>query len=234
MSDVAEPAGATAEVMGPWGEVRTVPQAVQRLAREKLMALYRASPWLEKIDGAAMAIVRADVTHKKRLKMLRALADKVNAAVSKEAACKRGCNACCKIQVEMSVWEAGLIGAELGLEVKTPPELNDSKARSLELLGRACGFLKEGECSIYESRPLACRIHHSLNLDAAMCQPDVKPEDSMVPSLTLTGIKEVYAVCSGSMRMHDLSDFFEEARRGEQEQAWVEDAAVADSGVTGA
>lgn len=203
-----------ARVMGPWGEVRSVPEAVQRMAETRMNAVLKNNQWLERLGGAVGAIVKADVTHKKRLQMLRSLADRVNNAVSPQAACKKGCDACCKIQVEISAWEARLIGAELGLRVMEPSEVEDSRARSLDLMGSACGFLKEGQCSIYESRPIACRLHHSLSDDASMCQMDVKPEESMVPAMNLVSLKAGYAVCSGSTRFNDIRDFFVEARCG--------------------
>lgn len=216
MGGVVERGRGTAQVMGPWGETREVPEEVQELSLRKMRALYKESPWLERINEAARTIVHADVTHTKRLKMLRGLADRINDAVSKESACRRGCNACCKIQVEMTGWEARVIADELGIKVKEPEahKSGDSRQRSLELMGRPCGFLKNGECSIYSSRPIACRLHHSLNLDAAMCQPDVPPEESMVPSLNMTVVHMAYAMCSGATQTADIGEFFEEAKRG--------------------
>lgn len=206
----------TALVRGPWGETREVPEALEELARQKTLAVYRANPWLERLTEAAGAIIRADVTHTKRLKMLRALADRINVAVSKQAACRRGCDACCKIQVEMTGWEAKIIGEEMGIKVKepAPAKAEDSKKRSMDLLGKPCGFLKAGECSIYASRPIACRVHHSLNMDAAMCQPEVNPAESMVPTLNMTMLHLAYAACSGKTGAGDISEFFDEARRG--------------------
>lgn len=216
MREVAVRGDGVTQVQGPWGETRAVPEAFQQLSVKKVLALQRSSPWLERIEAAVEVIVKADVTHKKRLKMLRLLADKINDAVSSQSACRRGCDACCKIQVEMTGWEARVIAEELGIEVKEPPEYggSDSRVLSLDLMGKPCGFLKDGDCSIYASRPIACRLHHSLNADAAMCQPTVNPEDSMVPTLNLTVVHIAYAICSGSTKPGDIADFFEEAKRG--------------------
>lgn len=217
MNEVVESGAETAWVQGPWGEMREVAQSVQTLSLKKMRALHKDNPWLDRMAEAAGVIVRADVTHKKRLKMLRALADRINSAVSKEAACRRGCDACCKIQVEMTSWEAKVIAEELGIQLKQPaaPLEGHSRERSLALLGKPCGFLRNGDCSIYESRPIACRLHHSLNMDARMCQPEVKPDESMVPSLNMNAIHLAYAMCSGlSAVLGDISDFFEEAKRG--------------------
>ena len=62
--------------------------------------------------------------------------------------CVKGCCSCCQ---NLSVWpvEFYSIFDELkGVGIK--PELNDDKA---------CGFLKDGLCSIYPFRPLICRTH---------------------------------------------------------------------------
>jgi Fe-S-cluster containining protein len=185
------------------------------MADQKMRATQRRNPWLAMLGGAMDAVVRADVTHKKRLKMLRSLADKINAAVGPESACGDGCSACCKIQVEMSQWEAKLIGEELGLKVLEPAAMDNHQERSLELLGRACGFLKEDRCSIYAARPIACRLHHNLSYDASMCQPEVVPEESMVPTLNLMVFHVGYMACSGGGVTSDIGDFFVEAKRGD-------------------
>ena len=39
-----------------------------------------------------------------------------------------------------------------------------------------CPFLVEGECSVYEHRPFACRKHHSLDIGALFCRLDLPPE----------------------------------------------------------
>ena len=217
---------AVAEVMGPWGSVRSVPEAIKKMAEEKMRSTQRRSPWLLKLSGAVGAVVRADVTHKKRLKMLRSLADRINEAVEPESACHNGCSACCKIQVEMSAWEARLIGDELGLKVLDPAPVDNPRERSLDLLGMACGFLKEDRCSIYASRPVACRVHHNLSYDASMCQPDVVPEESMVPTLNLMAFHAGYMACSGDGPTADIGDFFAEASRRDRDVVVVEGGAA--------
>jgi Fe-S-cluster containining protein len=38
-------------------------------------------------------------------------------------------------------------------------------------IGVPCPFLRGGECSVYAVRPLACRLHHVVEDDAAKCGP---------------------------------------------------------------
>ena len=51
--------------------------------------------------------------------------------------------------------------------------------------GVPCSFLKEGRCSIYASRPLACRLQLNMDDDDLLCQL-IEGESIRVPYLNLT------------------------------------------------
>lgn len=206
---------------GAWGQIRLVDAGLQAAAEARFQAAVRANPWLEHLDGAVQAIARANVTHRKRYTMMRQLADRINAAVMPHSACGRGCDSCCHIAVEMSGWEAQQLAHELGLKVldtvKPGNEMDRIKAGNEEIhmkpFGKACGFLKNGECSIFASRPLACRLHHSLNTDAQQCSPSIPPDESFVPSMNLGQFWMAYGLLSLGSGSGDISEFFAEARR---------------------
>jgi Fe-S-cluster containining protein len=98
-------------------------------------------------------------------------------------ACKRGCNYCCHLEVGCLAPEAIRIADHLR-KTRSPKELSSlitkmrrhSKFRaSLPLRQRSsgnvapCPFLgQEGECGIYEVRPLNCRTY--LTFDAKECE----------------------------------------------------------------
>jgi Fe-S-cluster containining protein len=75
--------------------------------------------------------------------------------------CRKGCAACCHIKVDVSRSEAQLLAAcaaDLGLPIDR--ERLRKQAAGYEGLApedRACVFLKDGACGVYEHRPGACR-----------------------------------------------------------------------------
>lgn len=86
--------------------------------------------------------------------------------------CKKGCSFCCYIGVSVSKEEADLIksfGVKPNQERLTkqlevlPQDLKRedivSTWEKISYQDRACIFLKDNECSIYEARPLICRTY---------------------------------------------------------------------------
>lgn len=111
--------------------------------------------------------------------------------------CKKGCNHCCHYRALITEQEALLIEEYSGVKKKNP-----KRARDLFVKPDPCPFLKNGGCSIYPVRPLACRgffvfkpaphytacsdidVHEYATVQLAMLQPD--PEVS-IGLLWLTG-----------------------------------------------
>lgn len=209
---------------GPWGEIRIVDAQTLQRTQARYDAAVREHPWLAKLQGPLDAIVRADVTHRKRLSMLRALADRINAVLAPYVACRPNCASCCHIAVEISGWEATQIGRELGLRVRevrnsidTTGGINVCKESAERWLGQACGFLKDGRCSIYANRPLACRLHHNLDDSPAQCSTDIPINESLVPTMDFQLVWVAYAALSVGTAVGDLSEFFAEAERRPKE-----------------
>lgn len=123
-------------------------------------------------------------------------------------ACSRGCAACCRINVMISQLEATFIEKETGIK----PAL---VARSLlhpqdEFLGVPCPFLKDCSCSIYETRPFACRKHFSFDASSYWCDPTRSLEAKM-PMIEFSGVQgaflDVAQATSGGV-FADIRDFF--------------------------
>lgn len=82
--------------------------------------------------------------------------------VSTFVTCKKGCSHCCRMDVQITTFEAEYIVMATGI-----PHIPNAKLTTGNK--GACPFLSNaGECSIYAFRPLLCRTYHSLS-DPKLC-----------------------------------------------------------------
>ena len=84
--------------------------------------------------------------------------------VEKMAVCKKGCSHCCKISVDVPMIEAYYIHKKTGIKIN---EIKTSRGPQID--NSDCPFLKNNECSIYEYRPMNCRIFATLD-SAEFCK----------------------------------------------------------------
>lgn len=82
--------------------------------------------------------------------------------ISTFARCKKGCSACCKIDVHLTPLEAFFIEYNTNIPINTNPKVTFNNKSP-------CPFLNsQSACSIYDYRPLLCRTYHVLS-DPALC-----------------------------------------------------------------
>lgn len=142
------------------------------------------------------------------------LADEVNAVTKPLSACtKLGCSHCCHIACEISDIEAAIIGKAIKRKpVPQPPMtlegVNEKKARR-DTFRAPCTFLKDGKCSIYEHRPIACRIMHNIGTGAG-CDLSIPSHLSNVPTFDFRPLTNAMALVSmqGGHTFGDIRDFF--------------------------
>ena len=94
-----------------------------------------------------------------------------------QKSCPEGCHACC-CAVSISPREA----ARLGL----PPDTGDTMGENDD-----CRFLKDGRCSVYENRPMTCRVFGCAPKGMFWCRklkPDQATIDEELADLVLTAI----------------------------------------------
>ncbi|KNA31031.1 hypothetical protein ADU20_27295 [Burkholderia pseudomallei] len=152
-------------------------KVVGATARENLKAINaRLLPRLPEFNRRAQAIVDSPKSKTAKIHALWELIDDVSAMNAGHVACRRGCNHCCHTEVLMSPEEAEAMGKRIG---RSPcrPRLRDDRNEDFDCsYANPCTFLKDGECSIYENRPVACRACYSLDVDALLCEvPDGEP-----------------------------------------------------------
>jgi Fe-S-cluster containining protein len=132
-----------------------------------------------------------------KIRMLWAVVDEIGALVAPRAACRKGCSHCCHISVLMPMQEAELIGKRIGVK---PVKITGITGRDDIKSGydNPCPFLKNGACSIYDSRPLACRQHFNMDSDALLCELAGAP--SKVPYINLMDYQTALAMITSTTR----------------------------------
>jgi Fe-S-cluster containining protein len=160
----------------------------------------------------------------KRVYWLRQAGTAFGQAMQPAAACKPGCAHCCHIPVNITDVEAREIGRKIGrtpaggVGIRTVLELyklqvDDAQsplpgAPSMDRpYSSPCPFLDGTTCSIYDVRPLACRVHFNLDDDELLCAL-VANESIPVPLANAMTIKAMYLMAQPSARLADIRWFF--------------------------
>jgi uncharacterized protein len=127
-----------------------------------------------------------------------------------DVACKRGCNHCCHICALIPEEEARVIGDRIHIEPKKVKARNNGKGFDFGY-HNPCTFLKNGECSIYEHRPVTCRVHYSLDIDSLMCEltpPEIRDVPYMNPMNFHMAFLQLLGVPKRVPKLADIRDFF--------------------------
>ena len=171
----------------------------------------------------------------KKLFWLHREAEVVARAAMPQSACRSGCSSCCHINVSVSESEARVISKETGIPMASPPDdqvilvgdlttreglqrFEDAKEAHMQgRFGQPCTFLKDGRCSIYEHRPMACRQQINLDDDDLLCRL-VEGESIPVPYLNQQPSQIAYVMLWGERsRLADIRDWFPPGLRATQE-----------------
>ncbi|MFM9835006.1 MAG: YkgJ family cysteine cluster protein [Methylophilaceae bacterium] len=146
-----------------------------------------------------------------KLKEILNTADQIFDYAGRFAACSRGCGHCCHVSVPISAFEAQYMGDKLGIK---PREVTQNRRPDLKTFGShtPCPFLANGECSIYEVRPLTCRMHMNFDKDNYWCLHEnwQKPE-AEIPRPTIVPLEHAYHQLMSQTKQQivaDIRDFF--------------------------
>jgi Fe-S-cluster containining protein len=138
-----------------------------------IAAIIQAHPWLapDKIARNTQKILLMNASTRSKKQVLIKLADQVNEAILPYAACNAGCSHCCSMPTLIYQYEAEQLAEVSGRPFKklNPRSHTAVMARAVEFHGQVCPFLSQGRCSVYEVRPMICRLHHSLNATPENC-----------------------------------------------------------------
>ncbi|RXK55337.1 hypothetical protein ESB00_05410 [Oleiharenicola lentus] len=156
-----------------------------------------------------------------------------SARVRATVACRSGCDACCRVPVDVQAHEVFFAADHIQVNF-SPAALADVIARlaghrrrvaafaagTREHSRQTCELLHEGACSIYEGRPEACRSHHTS--DAALCaahlaDPTVDISKAYIPALrarmfaVTLGLDEAIEAAGYDDRSYDFGSALHEA-----------------------
>lgn len=154
------------------------------------------------------------------------------AAARAQVACRAGCGTCCHVPVGVQAHEV-LLAAEFIQTHFSPADLEaviaGTAAHRAAFAGRTmderaamkrpCVLLRDGNCTIYEARPEACRSHHSRNLDGCRSnlESGVDTVDVLIPEIrarmfaVMLGIDQAGAEAKFDGRAYDFGSALHEA-----------------------
>lgn len=142
-------------------------------AAKRLDTILASNPWMapESIADVCYRIQTSNANFQSKESKLVGLADKVNQAVQPHAACHKGCSHCCSMVTLIYRYEAVRLAQVSGrMMVDLPFRPHDAVLLAgAKVNGKLCPFVVGGCCSVYEQRPMICRLHHSLNDDPKDC-----------------------------------------------------------------
>ncbi|MFP4891195.1 YkgJ family cysteine cluster protein [Paraburkholderia sp. EG304] len=153
----------------------------------------RALPVKARHQERLNRILNADIKLDAKIYALWEAVDEIGALAAPHSACRRGCSHCCHVPVLVPEQEAALIGKRIGVK---PAKVKGVKRgdESLARYDNPCPFLKGGACSIYASRPLACRQQFNMDSDALLCELVEDGAPPKVPYLNMFDYTTVLAM----------------------------------------
>lgn len=183
---------------------------VRDRAQRQYDAIVTASPWMAHLRSKLERTMNANASARSKLGQLERIADEIAAAIAPHSSCEKGCSACCNISVALSEHEAQRLGERIGIRPASPPPGQDQADFERLYFRSACPFMHDRQCSIYEHRPIACRLHFTLDADAYFCQTTLDPADSAVPNVDLSEFWFAYAYLGIQLgsTIGDIRQFF--------------------------
>ncbi|TSA49641.1 MAG: YkgJ family cysteine cluster protein [Nitrosomonadales bacterium] len=188
------------------------PEQRRELASEKLDGFFSSVPaeLRARVTSLPKRISQMNARTSVKLQEVLRTADLIFAHAGKYAACARGCGHCCHVSVPIADFEAQYMEDHIGaaatpLKQSIRHELKEFSAQT------PCPFLENGECSIYEYRPLTCRMHLNFDIDSYWCRHENwnKPE-AIIPRPDIRPLMDAYHLLGGKTRpiVADIRDFF--------------------------
>lgn len=134
----------------------------------------------EEIEKASSTFQSLPVGEARARKLHELVEEEIAQGANIEASCRKGCSACCHMEVEVTGYEAEILARRVEngfyidrerLDKQSQRGLQDKAwSAGIKLPESRCVFLNsEGACGVYEDRPTMCR-RHSVTSPAKNCE----------------------------------------------------------------
>ena len=149
------------------------------------------------------------VPAKTKVIRLRHIAGEWSRAFASKTACASGCSHCCNLGVMVPKSEAKLMAKAIGRQLVEPDQNLDlhSATERNSFLGTPCSFLADGRCSIYQHRPMMCRMLVNMDSVDLLCRI-VDGVDVPVPYLNTLELKAYFAFLTQTEQFADIREWF--------------------------
>ncbi len=171
-------------------------------------------PALPEVLARCEVVARGSESVAKKYDKLLSIAVVVMDKVLPHTPCEQQCSYCCHMAVTILDEEAKRIAQFLGRRYVKQTKLKnplDIAVRSDEMIQKylrvPCPFLKRGKCSVYEVRPFACRLHHTVSPTNECCDLKVL---QVTPAVNLGFLEKTHAFILFNQAFGDIRDYFPE------------------------
>jgi Fe-S-cluster containining protein len=216
-------AGPARERRAESAERRLPPEVAQRvpLAQARAVAKVAAAAPAGPAAGRLLRAAQSARTRAQRTIWLHRFASAWIEPLERVAPCRRGCAHCCHLPVVITSAEAELIGRASGrppvepavsvsiADIGAPENIARAQALARRAAPTPCPFLADGACSVYASRPFACRTHLTLDDDELLCRL-IEGIDVPVPYADARALWPVHLSAHAGERLADVREFFPE------------------------
>jgi uncharacterized protein len=166
------------------------------------------------VESLPLRISKMNARSSIKLKVVLDTVDRLYDHAANFAACKKGCSHCCHVSVPIADFEARYIGENINT---APVSLQHSIRHDLSEFSdkTPCPFLKDNACSIYEFRPMTCRIHVNFDIDNYWClYENWNNPDAIIPRPTIHVFSAAYQQLAGKLKpiMADIRDYFPDGK----------------------
>lgn len=162
--------------------------------------------------NADLLAIAHDAPKQRKYFSIQVIANLAMEKVSPSTPCRKGCSHCCHYSLPISQLEARLLEEASGRKMnrwafsrtafQQQQRINFDGAK---YKGKPCPFLVDNACSVYEHRPVQCRVHHVLEADETKCDPH---GDHNVATYALDWITAPTAQLLANEQYADIREWF--------------------------
>src|SRR5690606_37486713 len=133
---------------------------------------------MKHLGSLLLQILNSPLPPKQKMAKAKQVAGKLSDLIKPYTACKNKCSHCCNIASTITDLEAQAMARASGKRIDNPSPKLPAEASRMDWFRVPCPFLKAGKCSIYDERPMACRLLFNVADTPYFCDTAIEPEDS--------------------------------------------------------